>query len=125
MDLKRVKVSESIPVQFVSTLLEPPPGYKVVQQLGLVRGITVRSRNVIASIGAGLRSLVGGNIETFRVLCEDSRQEAYNIMVDHAFALGANCVLCARYDNNDIDVGITEMLCYGTAVRIEPIKATA
>ncbi|TPX38367.1 hypothetical protein SmJEL517_g00156 [Synchytrium microbalum] len=120
MDLKRVAMSDTIKPEFVSTLFECPPSYVLVAQLGMVRGITVRSRNVVAAIGGVLKAAVGGSIETFRTLCEDARQEAYNVMVDHAFALGANAILGVRYGNTDISPGIAEMLCYGTAVRIEP-----
>lgn len=116
MDLRRVKMTEKIQRQYISTLLEAPPGLNLKHHIGLVRGITVRSRNFIASFGAGIKSLVGGNIETFRTLCEDSRTEAYNRMIDEAVMLGANAVLGVRYEAHDIADGITEVLCYGTAV---------
>ncbi|KAI9015389.1 hypothetical protein DFJ74DRAFT_644927 [Hyaloraphidium curvatum] len=118
MDLKRIALSEAIPRRMVSTLLEPPSGSRIAEQLGMVKGITVRSRNMFAAIGGSFKSLVGGNIETFRTLCEDTRADAYNRMVDEAFALGANAVLGMRYESNSIGEGITEVLCYGTAVRV-------
>jgi len=96
-------------------------GYKVVRGLGIVRGITVRSRSVFGQIGAGLQSMVGGNITLYTELCEASRKEAYEIMIQHAAALGANAVLAMRYDANELAQGITEVLAYGTAVVIAPV----
>lgn len=95
-------------------------GYKVVSYLGVVRGITVRSRSIIGNVGAALQSLVGGNITLYTSLCEQARAEAYELMVTHARELGANAVLAMRYDANEISAGITEVLAYGTAVVIEP-----
>jgi len=98
------------------------PGHRVVQHLGLVRGITVRSRNVFGTIGASLQSLLGGNISLYTGLAEKAREEAYELMVEHAQQMGANAVLAMRYDANEITDGITEVLAYGTAVVVEPIR---
>jgi uncharacterized protein YbjQ (UPF0145 family) len=95
------------------------PGYRVVRVIGLVRGITVRSRSVIGTIGGALQSLVGGNLSLFTQLAETSRQEALALMVRHAEEQGANAVIGMRYDGNEITDGITEMLAYGTAVVVE------
>jgi len=94
-------------------------GYKIQSYHGLVRGITVRSRSIIGNIGAGLQSLVGGNISIYTELCEKAREEAYEIMIQHGETLGANAIIGMRYDANDVAQGITEVLCYGTAVVIE------
>src|SRR5215472_16162132 len=91
-------------------------GHRITQYLGLVRGLTVRSRSVIGNIGAGIQSLFGGNITIYTELAEKARQEAYELMVEHAAALGANAVIGMRYDANEIADGITEVLAYGTAV---------
>lgn len=95
-------------------------GYRVVKQLGLVRGITVRSRNAVAQIGAGIQSLFGGNVTIYTSLAEQARQEAYELLVQHAQQAGANAVIAMRYDANEIMEGITEVLAYGTAVVVEP-----
>ena len=95
------------------------PGYRVVEVLGLVRGITVRSRGVVGTIGGALQSLVGGNLSLFTTLAETSRQEALDLMIKHAEEHGANAVIGMRYDSNEITDGVTEMLAYGTAVRAE------
>ncbi len=91
-------------------------GYKVAKNLGLVRGITVRSRSVIGNFGAGIQAIFGGNITIFTSLCEKAREEAFEMMMDHAEKLGANAVVGVRYDATEIMQGITEVLCYGTAV---------
>ncbi len=96
------------------------PGYRVVQSLGVVRGITVRSRSIFGTVGASLQTVVGGNISMWSEMCETARQEAFEIMVQHAAALGANALIGMRYDANEISNGITEVLAYGTAVVIEP-----
>ena len=96
-------------------------GDRVVEVLGLVRGITVRSRNVFGTIGGALQSIVGGNLSLFTTLAETSRQEALDLMIKHAEEHGANAVIGMRYDSNDIADGITEMLAYGTAVRGEKL----
>ncbi|MEQ1901105.1 MAG: heavy metal-binding domain-containing protein [Devosia sp.] len=96
------------------------PGYRVVRTIGLVRGITVRSRSVFGTIGGALQSLVGGNITLFTSLAEKTRQEALDLMIQHAEEAGANAIIAMRYDANEITDGITEMLAYGTAVVVEP-----
>lgn len=97
------------------------PGYRVVRSLGLVRGITVRSRSVFGTIGGALQSLVGGNITLFTSLAEKTRQEALDLMIAHAEDMGANAIIAMRYDANEITDGITEMLAYGTAVVVEEL----
>jgi uncharacterized protein YbjQ (UPF0145 family) len=94
-------------------------GYKIVKNLGIIRGITVRSRNVFATIGASLQTIVGGNITLFTELCEKTRLESFELMVKHAEELGANAVIGMRYDANDVMSGVTEVLAYGTAVIVE------
>ncbi len=94
-------------------------GYRVVRHLGLVRGVTVRSRHVFASVGAIIQSMFGGNISLFTQLAEKTRAEAYDLMVAHATELGANAVLAMRHDANDMASGITEVLAYGSAVVVE------
>jgi uncharacterized protein YbjQ (UPF0145 family) len=96
------------------------PGYRVVKSHGVVRGIVVRSRSVIGNIGAGLQSLIGGNITIYTKLAERARAEAYQLMAAHATEMGANAVIAMRYDANEIMEGITEVLAYGTAVVVEP-----
>ena len=94
-------------------------GHRVVRYFGVVRGITVRSRSLVGNVGAALQSLVGGNITLYTSLCEQARQEAYDLMVAHAQELGANAIIGMRYDANEIAAGITEVLAYGTAVVVE------
>ena len=95
------------------------PGYRVVRSLGVVRGIIVRSRSIVGNIGAGLQSLIGGNITIYTSLCERAREDAFNQMLTHAGELGGNAVIGVRYDATEIGNGITEVLCYGTAVYVE------
>ena len=95
-------------------------GYRVVKSFGVVRGIIVRSRSIFGTIGAGLQTLVGGNISIFTDLCEQTRRDALDHMLQHAAALGANAVIGLRYDATEIMQGVTEVLCYGTAVFVEP-----
>ena len=94
--------------------------YRVVKNLGVARGIIVRSRNIFGSIGAGLQTLVGGNISLFTKLCEKTRSDAFDLMLEHAAEMGANAVIGARYDATEIMRGVTEVLAYGTAVIVEP-----
>jgi uncharacterized protein YbjQ (UPF0145 family) len=94
-------------------------GYKIVRYLGVVRGLTVRSRSVLGNIGAGFQSLVGGKITIYVELCEHAREEAFNLMMQHASQLGANAIVAMRYDANDVADGITEVLAYGTAVVVQ------
>jgi len=96
------------------------PGYRVVKSFGVVRGIMVRSRSVVGNIGAGLQAIFGGNITLYTELCERAREDTFNQMLAHAGALGANAVIGVRYDATEISAGITEVLCYGTAVFVEP-----
>lgn len=96
-------------------------GYRIVENLGMTRGITVRSRNVFSNIGASFRSLAGGTIGAYVKLCESAREEAYQELIKHAESIGANAIIGFRYDANDIMQGITEVLAYGTAVRVEKI----
>lgn len=95
-------------------------GFKVTKNLGVVRGITVRSRSIVGTIGGSLQTLVGGNISLFTSLCEKTRAEAFEMMLVHAHELGANAVLGIRYDATELMSGVTEVLCYGTAVIVEP-----
>jgi len=97
-------------------------GYRVVRSLGVVRGIVVRSRSIFGTIGAGLQTLVGGNITLLTNLCEKTRQDAFDLMLQHAAELGANAVVGARYDATEIMQGVTEVLAYGTALVVEPVK---
>jgi len=96
-------------------------GYKITQNLGLVRGIIVRSRSIFGSIGAGLQTIVGGNITILTELCENTRSQAYDLMVQHAGQMGANAIIGVRYDATEVMQGVTEVLCYGTAVMVEKI----
>jgi uncharacterized protein YbjQ (UPF0145 family) len=118
------RVSEpyySVSPQMVTTAFELP-GYRIRRNLGVVRGIVVRSRSIIANIGAGLQTLVGGNITAWTKLCEQTRAEAFEIMVQHATEVGANAIIGARYDATEIATGATEVLAYGTAVIVEPLE---
>ena len=94
-------------------------GYRIVRNLGLVRGIIVRSRSIIGTIGAGLQTLVGGNITLLTNLCEQTREHAFDLMLQHAAELGANAVVGMRYDATEVMQGVTEVLAYGTAVYVE------
>ena len=103
----------------VTTALELP-GYRIVRNLGLVRGITVRSRSIVGKFGAALQSIVGGNISILTELCEHSRAEAFEIMLAHAREVGATGIVAVRYDATEVMAGVTEVLCYGTAVVVAP-----
>ena len=94
-------------------------GYRIVRQIGVVRGLTVRSRNVVSNLGASIQILFGGNITVYTKLAEQTRQEAYDLMVQHAAELGANAVIAMRYDANEIAAAVTEVIAYGTAVVVE------
>lgn len=109
----------SVSHQMVTTAFELP-NHRVVQNLGVVRGIVVRSRNIFATIGAGLQTIVGGNITVWTTLCEQTRADAFEIMIQHATEVGANAVIGARYDTTELSQGVTEVLAYGTAVIVEP-----
>ena len=95
------------------------PGYRITRSFGVVRGIIVRSRSVIGNFGAAIQSIFGGNISIYTSLCEQARQDAFQLMLAHAGELGANAVIGVRYDATEITAGITEVLCYGTAVFVE------
>jgi len=97
-------------------------GYRIAKQLGVVRGIVVRSRSVIGTIGGMLHTIIGGNITLFTELCEKTREEAFDMMVKHAEDMNANAVIGVRYDATELMGGVTEVLCYGTAVVVSPIK---
>jgi uncharacterized protein YbjQ (UPF0145 family) len=94
-------------------------GYRITKNLGLVRGIIVRSRSIFGTIGAGLQTIVGGNISLLSELCEKTREQAYELMMQHAERMGANAVIGVRYDATEVMQGVTEVLCYGTAVVVE------
>ena len=96
------------------------PGCRIRRNLGIVRGIVVRSRSILGTFGAGLQTIVGGNITLFSRLCEQTRQDAFDLMIQHASELGANAIIGARYDATEIMKGVTEVLSYGTAVVVEP-----
>jgi uncharacterized protein YbjQ (UPF0145 family) len=98
-------------------------GFRVVRNLGVVRGIVVRSRSIFGTLGASLQTIIGGNITLLTNLCEKTRSDAFNLMLEHAAQLGANAVVGARYDATEVMQGVTEVLAYGTAVFVEPIKA--
>ena len=102
----------------VTTAMELP-GYRIVRNLGVVRGIVVRSRNVLATLGASLQTILGGNITLLTELCEKTRQDAFVMMMQHAAEHGANAIIMARYDANEVMQGVTEVLAYGTAVVVE------
>jgi uncharacterized protein YbjQ (UPF0145 family) len=95
------------------------PNKKIVKNLGLVRGITVRSRSIFGSLGGSLQTIIGGNITLFTSLCERTRNDSFELMVKHAEEMGANAIVGVRYDANEVMQGVTEVLCYGTAVVIE------
>lgn len=107
----------------ITTALELP-GYVVIRNLGVVRGITVRSRSVVGNFFGGLQSIFGGNISIYSNLCEKARAETYQLMCEHAGALGANAIIAMRYDATEVMPGLTEVLCYGSAVIVEPEKSS-
>jgi uncharacterized protein YbjQ (UPF0145 family) len=98
------------------------PGYRIARNLGVVRGITVRSRSIVGNFLGGIQTLFGGNITIYTDLCEQAREETYRDMAKHARMLGANAIIGMRYDATDIMTGLTEVLCYGTAVVVEPLR---
>jgi uncharacterized protein YbjQ (UPF0145 family) len=109
----------SVSHQMVTTAFELP-NFRVTQNLGIVRGIVVRSRNIFVTIGASLQTIVGGNITAWTKLCEQTRADAFDIMIQHATEIGANAIIGARYDTTELSTGVTEVLAYGTAVIVEP-----
>ena len=96
-------------------------GYRIARYLGVVRGLTVRSRSMVGNFAAGIQTIFGGNITIYTELCERARQEAFELMVEHARTTGANAIIGMRYDANEVMAGVTEVLAYGTAVVIEPL----
>ena len=108
-----------VPHNNVTTAFELP-GYRIRRNLGIVRGIVVRSRSIVGTIGAGLQTIVGGNISLFTTLCEKTREDAFDLMLQHASKLGANAVVGVSYDATEVMNGVTEVLAYGTAVEVEP-----
>lgn len=96
------------------------PGFRVVQNHGVVRGIIVRSRSILGTLGGSLQTILGGNISLFTSLCEKTRSDAFAMMTEHAEQLGANAIIGVRYDATELMQGVTEVLCYGTAVVVEP-----
>ena len=104
---------------FMTTTLDVP-GHRITRSLGVVRGIVVRSRSIVGTIGAGIQSLFGGNITLWTQMCEHARQEAFELMARHAEQMGANAIVGFRYDANEVSAGVTEVLAYGTAVVVEP-----
>jgi uncharacterized protein YbjQ (UPF0145 family) len=108
--------------ELVTTAFELP-GYRIVRNLGVVRGIVVRSRSIVGTIGASLQTLVGGNITLYTELCEKARQDAFELMLQHGTEMGANGIIAMRYDANEVAAGVTEVLAYGTAVVVEAVRA--
>ena len=113
----------SVSHQMVTTAFELP-NFRITQNLGIVRGIVVRSRNIFATIGAGFQMVVGGNITVWTTLCEQTRADAFEIMIQHATEIGANAIVGARYDATEVTSGVTEVLAYGSAVIVEPTDAS-
>ncbi|MGA2272355.1 MAG: YbjQ family protein [Bryobacteraceae bacterium] len=109
-----------VPHERTTTAFELP-GFRIKRNFGVVRGIIVRSRSIFGTIGAGLQTIVGGNISIFSNLCEQTRNQAFDLMLEHAGQLGANAVIGARYDATEVMQGVTEVLAYGTAVEVEPL----
>jgi len=116
-----VTAARMVPHNMVTTQFELD-GFRVLRTLGVVRGITVRSRSIFGTIGASLQTLVGGNITLLTNLCERTRAEAFDLMLQHAADMGGNAVVGARYDATEVMPGVTEVLAYGTAVFVEPLK---
>jgi uncharacterized protein YbjQ (UPF0145 family) len=110
---------QPVPDHMISTACTLP-GYRIVRNLGGVRGLTVRSRSIVGNIFGGLQTLFGGNITIYTQLCEHAREEAFQLMLEHAAAAGANAIIGMRYDANDVAPGVTEVLAYGTAVVLDP-----
>jgi uncharacterized protein YbjQ (UPF0145 family) len=121
----RTQGEAAMPVRVESVMVttsQELPGYRIVRNYGIVRGIIVRSRSLLGSIGAGLQTILGGNITILTELCENTREEAYELMMQHAAEHGANAVIAMRYDATEVMQGVTEVLAYGTAVQVERIS---
>jgi uncharacterized protein YbjQ (UPF0145 family) len=114
-------VSVRVEPSMVTTLFEMP-GYRIVRNLGMVRGIVVRSRSILGTLGASLQTIVGGNITLYTDMCEQTREEALDLLMEHAAQHGANAVVGVRYDANEIMQGVTEVLAYGSAVVVEQLR---
>ncbi len=114
-------MANRVDASMVTTALELP-GYRIVRNLGIVRGIIVRSRSVLGNIAAGLQTIIGGNITILTNLCEKTREDAYELLLQHAAEHGANAVVSMRYDATEVLGGVTEVLAYGTAVQVERIS---
>ncbi|AJK46036.1 YbjQ family protein [Burkholderia plantarii] len=112
-----------MPAHHLITTAFELPGHRIEQSLGIARGIVVRSRSIVGTFGAALQTLFGGNISLYTSLCERARQDAYDKMLAQAAGLGANAIIGMRYDATEVGAGITEVLCYGTAVRVVPTAA--
>jgi len=110
---------------FLTTTENNLPDYRITERFGVVRGITVRSRSVFGTLGAVLQQIRGGNISILTELCEQTRADAFNLAVNHARELGANALIALRYDATEIMQGVSEVLCYGTAVRVVPLRQNA
>jgi uncharacterized protein YbjQ (UPF0145 family) len=115
---RELEMSISVNANMVTTTFELP-GYRIVKTLGLVRGVTVRSRSIFGTIGASLETIVGGNITLFEDMCEKTREQALDLMMEHAMERGANAVIGTRYDATEVMQGVTEVIAYGTAVQVE------
>ena len=114
---------DRLPSGFLTTTESALSGYRVVERMGVVRGITVRSRSVIGNVGAKIQQFFGGNISLLAELCEQTRAEAFALAIGHAEALGANALIAIRYDATEIMSGVSEVLCYGTAMRVVPDRS--
>lgn len=122
MEIGHTPVGSMVAHTMVTTQVELD-GFRVVRTFGVVRGIVVRSRSIVGTIGASLQTILGGNITLLTNLCEKTRAEAFDLMLQHAAQLGANAVVAARYDATEVMQGVTEVLAYGTAVLVEPDPA--
>lgn len=109
----------SVSHQMATTAFELP-NFRITQNLGVVRGIVVRSRNMFATLGATFQTLVGGNITIWTKMCEETRSDAFDILIQHASEIGGNAIIGVRYDTTEISTGVTEVIAYGTAVIVEP-----
>ena len=115
-----MEYASTLPNAMVTTALELQ-GYRVIRSIGVVRGITVRSRSIFGTLGVALQTIVGGNISLCTELCEKTRLEAFELMLQHAAEMGANAIIAMRYDATEVMDGVTEVLAYGTAVIVEPV----
>jgi uncharacterized protein YbjQ (UPF0145 family) len=115
-----MEYASTLPNSMVTTALELS-GYRIVSSIGVVRGITVRSRSIFGTLGGALQTIVGGNISLFTELCEKTRLEAFDLMLQQAAQMGANAIVAMRYDATEVMDGVTEVLAYGTAVIVEPV----